>query len=129
MNSTPPPRLPPRTPPLLSAAEKISESVAHSVIYKMLVPLVLLPIFTSGSLLPVLFTDEWRKAKGGELVMLAVMAGVSVLGTVSTIMAIRFLRARPAGWQLFALGRAAWITLLATSWLAGVGCALLTFVA
>jgi hypothetical protein len=106
--------------------EKVSESAAHYAIHHFVVPWLLVPVFSSGLMIVGLFVDE-KLTKRADLIMAWCFGGMAVLGTIATILVIRWLRRRPADWRLFHLGRGSWVFLFSVAWLAGVGCGVFVF--
>ena len=101
--------------------------MAVSAIHHFVTPILLILVFSSGLMMVGLFSTDVKLTKRQDIIMAWCFGSLAVMGTISTIFVIRYLRSRNSDWRLFHLGRASWIFLFAFSWLAGVGCGLLVF--
>jgi hypothetical protein len=103
----------------------------NHLIQRHVIPLLLLPVVFSGfacfaayGLLHDLRTSS-TAASMGDLIILAVVSLLGIIGTLCTSVFFRVIRSQPVTWQIFELGRTAWSVLIISAWLAGVACGVL----
>ncbi len=99
----------------------------NHLIQRHVIPLLLLSVVLSGfSCFAIYgFLHELRTSSTTDLIILATISLVGVIGTVCTSVFLRFVRSQPLTWQVFELGRTAWSVLITAAWLAGVACGVL----
>jgi hypothetical protein len=99
----------------------------NHLIQRHVIPLMLLPVVLSGFSCFAIYglLHELRTSSATDLIILAVISLIGVVGTLCTSIFLRFVRSQPVTWQVFELGRTAWSALIIVAWLAGVACGVL----
>jgi hypothetical protein len=90
------------------------------------IPLLLIPVVLSGmSCFSIVgLPQALRSSSKTDVILLAALSLLGMIGTVGTWLFLRGVRSRPPTWRVFELGRTAWSVLIAAAWLAGVVCGL-----
>lgn len=99
----------------------------NHLIQRHLIPLLLLPVVLSGFSCFAIYglLHELRNSSATDLIILAIISSLGIIGTFCTLGFLRVVRSQPATWQVFELGRTAWSVLITVAWIAGVACGVL----
>ena len=99
----------------------------NHLIQRHLIPLLLLPVVLSGFACFTIFglVHELHTSSTTDLILLAVVSLLGIIGTFCTSIFLRVVRSQPPTWQIFQLGRTAWSVLITAAWLGGAACGLL----
>lgn len=99
----------------------------NHLIQRHVIPLLLIPVVLSSFFCFAIygFLHEFRTSSTGELIFMAILSLLGVIGTFCTLVLFRVVRSQPAAWQIFELGRTAWLVLITVAWLVGVACGVL----
>jgi len=99
----------------------------NHLIQRHVIPLLLLPVVCSGFACFTIYglLHELHTSSRTDLIFLAIISLLGIIGTLCTSVFLRVVRSQPATWQVFELGRTAWSVLIIAAWLAGVACGVL----
>jgi hypothetical protein len=99
----------------------------NHLVQRHVIPLLLLPVVLSGFAWFAIygFLHEFRTSSTTDLIILAAVSMLGLIGTFCSSIVLRVVRAQPETWQVFELGRTAWSVLIIAAWIAGVACGLL----